>query len=492
VTSGTFRWFLPWFLLAWTITVLPLFLHNSVPGVDTPNHLARLQVLATLHERPALQDFYKINFVILPNLAIDLLITPILMLTKINALILMKIFIANMIGLMGFGFAWVNREMTGKWSAYGLFGLCFAYSYILAFGFMNYLFGIALGLICFALCLRLDPKPFSQNLFLVVAGPLLALNHLMAFGLFALSFVGHRLFKPDHCYQGWPGLGIGTIIVLVLIKLSPVPQQAEVFWRPLGEHLLRLASPLVFGIEWRDFLFEGVLLALIAYGAYKRSFKIPLEAKATGILFLLISLIAPHQAFTSAFIFTRIPVWLIMIYFASVELPLRRVSVVLTILFLRSLDIGSRFLTMNPEIDLFKADLGQIPSGSLVYHSVARGSGSLIPKGWNPSLLHANCLLLLEKDVYVSNLFTIEAQQPLIDQPGIGNSWRDHYFRPPFEPGVQREVKQLRQHLQSLPNTKLRSRPAFLLVLKSEFQIPPGVPQLPIVTRPRYALYRIQ
>jgi hypothetical protein len=50
----------------------------------------------------------------------------------------------------------------------------------------------------------------------------------------------------------------------------------------------------------------------------------------------------------------------------------------------------------------------------------------------------------------------------------------------------------LRQHLQSLPNTKLRSRPAFLLVLKSESQIPPAVPQPPIVTRPRYALYRIQ
>jgi hypothetical protein len=300
------------------------------------------------------------------------------------------------------------------------------------------------------------------------------------------------LFKPDHCFQGWPGLGIGTIIVLVLIKLSPVPQQAEVYWRPFGEHLLRLASPLVFGIEWRDFLFEGVLLALIAYGAYKRSFKIPLEAKATGILFLLISLFAPHQAFTSAFIFTRIPVWLIMIYFASVELPLRRVSVVLTILILRSLDIGSRFLTMNPEIDQLKADLGQIPSGSLIYHSVAQGSSPLVPKGWNPSLLHANCLLILEKDVYISNLFTIEAQQPLIDQPGIGEPWRDHYFRVPFEPGVQREVDQLRQRLTSLPNENLRSRPAFLFVLKSESQSPPAVPEEPIITRPRYALYRIQ
>lgn len=489
MTQGTFKWFLPWFLFAWFITIAPLFLFHSVPGVDTPNHLARLQVLATLHERPALQDFYRINFVVLPNLAIDLLITPVLMLTKINALVLMKIFIANTIGLMGFGFAWVNREMTGKWSAYGLFGLCFAYSYILAFGFINYLFGIALGLICFAVCLRLDPKPLTQNVFLAIAAPLLALNHLMAFGLFALSFVGHRFFKPDHRFQGWPGLGIGTFIVLVLIKLSPVAELSGVYWRPVGEHVLRLASPLVFGIEWRDFLFEGLLLALIGYGVYKRSFKVPLEAKVTGILFLLISLFAPHQAFTSAFIFARIPVWLIMIYFASVELPLRRVGVVLAILLIRSLDIGSRFLSVNPEIDTLNADLRQIPAGSLVYHAVAPGSTPLGPKGWNPSLLHANCLLILEKDVYISNLFTIEAQQPLLDQPGIGKPWRDHFFRNPFGDGVQNQIAMLREKIRQLPDERLRSRPVFLLLLKNELQVPPFAP---IVSRPRYALYRLQ
>ncbi len=492
MTQGTFKWFLPWFLLAWIITIAPIFLFNSVPGVDTPNHLARLHVLATLPDRPALQDFYKINFVVLPNLAIDLLITPILMLTKINAMILMKIFIANMIGLMGFGFAWVNREMTGKWSAYGLFGLCFAYSYILAFGFINYLFGIAIGLICFALCLRLDTKPAIQNTFLAIAAPLLALNHLMAFGLFALSFVGHRFFKPDHRFQGWPGLGVGTLIVLVLIKLSPVAEMSGVYWRPFPEHLLRLASPLVFGIEWRDFIFEGVLLALIGYGVYKRSFKVPLEAKATGILFLLISLFAPHQAFTSAFIFARIPVWLIMIYFASVGLPLRRLEVVLTLLVLRSIDIGSRFLGMNPQIDQLNADLAAIPQGALLFQSAARGSYALSPQGWNPTLLHADCLLLLKKDVYISNLFTIRAQQPLVDQPGIGTPWRDSY--PGSQQGrtIATELTRLRTQIANLPDQKLRTRPAYWLVLTGEStQIPPLPAQIE-ATRPRYTLYRLQ
>ena len=495
--SGTFRWFAPWFLLAWIVTIIPLFVFHSVPGVDTPNHLARLHVLATLADRPALQDFYKINFVVLPNLAIDLLVTPVLMLTKLDPVLVMKIFIANMIGLMGFGFAWVNREMTGKWSAYGLFGLCFAYSYILAFGFINYLFGIALGLICFAFCLRLDSKPVAQNCFLVIAAPLLALNHLMAFGLFALSFIGHRFFKPG--YQGWLGLGLGTLIVLILIKLSPVAELSAVYWKPLTEHLTRLASPLVFGIPWRDFLFEGVLLALIGYGIYRKSFKVPLEAKVTGILFVIICLAAPHQAFTSAFIFARVPVWLIMIYFASVELPLRRLGVVFALLTIRSIDIGSRFLSMNPQVDQMNSDLKVIPQGALLFQSAAAGSFALNPRGWNPSLLHADCLLLLDKDVYISNLFTIRAQQPLIDQPGIGKSWRDSYpssqNNPPGKPKqrtVGMEFVRLKETIAKLPDPKLRTRPAFWLILKGENAEPWPLDAKIVVTRPRYTLYRLQ
>lgn len=492
VAAGSFRWFLPWFLLAWLIAVVPLFLFHSVPGVDTPNHLARLHVLATLSDRPTLQEFYRINFVVLPNLAIDLLITPVLMLTKVNAMLLMKIFIANLIGLSGFGFAWINREITGKWSAYGLFGLAFAYNYILGFGFINYLFGLSLGLISFALCLRLDTKPLWQNLALVLLCPLIALNHLMAFALFAISFVAHGFFKPNHRFQGWSGLVAGTSLVLVLIRLSPVSERAPVYWRPFSEHLVRLASPLVIGKPMLDYAFQILLLALIGYGVYRKSFRVPTEAKVTGIAFLLIALFAPHQAFTSAFIFARIPVWLILIYFALVELPLRRVGVVLAILSLRSLDIGTRFLGMNPEIDQIRADLRQIPDGAMLYQAAGRGSMPLEPEGWNPSLLHASCLVLLDRDVYVNNLFTIPSQQPLNDVPGLGAPFRDRYMRGPFEQMVQKEIADVRARQSRLPDPNLRDRATYLLILKAKSA--PAVPANAeiIANRARYTLYRLR
>jgi len=138
----TAKKFWGWFLLAWAIAGIPIFILHGVPGVDTPNHVARLHVLASLQEGPALSSFYKTHWAILPNLAVDLFITPIVYFFNTNALWLMKIFLFNSIGVTGAGFAITNRAISQKWSFWGLFGLLFSYSYVLGFGFINYLFGI--------------------------------------------------------------------------------------------------------------------------------------------------------------------------------------------------------------------------------------------------------------------------------------------------------------------------------------------------------------
>ena len=143
----TAKKFWGWFLLAWAITGLPIFLLHAVPGVDTPNHVARLHVLASLQENQALASFYRTHWAILPNLAVDLFITPIVYFFNVNAMALMKVFLVNTIGVTGAGFALTNRAISGKWSLWGLFGLLFSYSYVMGFGFINYLFGIGLALL---------------------------------------------------------------------------------------------------------------------------------------------------------------------------------------------------------------------------------------------------------------------------------------------------------------------------------------------------------
>ena len=61
-------------MFCWGITSLPILLSASVPGVDTINHTARLHVLAHINE--GYQQFYQPNWVFIPNIAIDVLLVP--------------------------------------------------------------------------------------------------------------------------------------------------------------------------------------------------------------------------------------------------------------------------------------------------------------------------------------------------------------------------------------------------------------------------------
>ncbi len=56
--------------------VLPVFSVNVPLLVDYPNHLARLQILATIDDVPALQERYAVEWAVLPNLAMDALLPP--------------------------------------------------------------------------------------------------------------------------------------------------------------------------------------------------------------------------------------------------------------------------------------------------------------------------------------------------------------------------------------------------------------------------------
>ena len=102
--------FLLWFIFCWGITSLPILLSASVPGVDTINHTARLHVLAHINE--GYQQFYQPNWVFIPNIAIDVLLVPLV--KFLPALLVMKCFLIGLIGATALGFSWLNKELTGK------------------------------------------------------------------------------------------------------------------------------------------------------------------------------------------------------------------------------------------------------------------------------------------------------------------------------------------------------------------------------------------
>ena len=492
------------------MTGIPIFVLHAVPGVDTPNHVARLHVLSSLQENQALASFYRTHWAILPNLAVDLFITPIVYFFNVNALSLMKVFLFNMIGVTGAGFAITNRSISGKWSFFGLFGLLFSYSYVLGFGFINYLFGIGLALLFIGVQLSLKEKPKLRTFVIAVGIPILLLNHLLALILAGMTLLIIAYWQQDKSRGLWNGFVIGGVLSLIYMKLSATVGvgSSRIIYDPVLHHLRNMVFPLYFSNLTRDLTFWLVILGVVVWLIIKEKVpepqipeaalrpspsalakRFPL-ALALLIIFAMVALVIPHQAMTSAYISGRISIWAILVAGAAIERITIAPGLIFSLLFVRAADIGQRFLTWNATFDQVHDDLKQIEEGSLVYQMVSTKSLPLDPSRWNPSIIHADCLLLLEKNCYVNNLFSLPYQQPLQNSPEIGDDIRDLYNK-----GTKETIELNRQWIlwqQGIMSPRLQERSAYIFFVKSQNERPVDFLGDVLVERPRYVLYQMR
>src|SRR5450432_1539959 len=80
--SSTAVW--PVLALLCAVLLSPLLLVEVPPLLDYPNHLARLYVLAFGQHDPVLATMYVAHWAIIPNLAIDLIMPPVLHLLPVH------------------------------------------------------------------------------------------------------------------------------------------------------------------------------------------------------------------------------------------------------------------------------------------------------------------------------------------------------------------------------------------------------------------------
>jgi hypothetical protein len=496
-----FSQFILYFATAWIVAMIPLFVLNSIPGVDSMNHAARIHVLAHLDE--GYRQFYSPHWVLLPNLGMDLLLVPLAKFLPVLPLI--KGFIGLIIGLIGFGFAWLNRELSGKWSAWGLVGLLFAYNFVLGFGFLNYLFGIGIALILLAWQVR-HPH---HRWWLVLVCPLLFVVHLMALGLFLVTLLliwinqEHTLRKRDYL-----PLLVGCVVCLGLLAGSATGSSGHVInFDPIITKLTRLIFPLEFGSRFDDIGTQVLGLGLLVW--FRKYFTVEKQVYWVGGTLVGITLLAPNQMFTSAFIAARLPLWVWLVSLAHVQSrpnlsdvkekeskgysrsQIIVYSAFLMFVNLRLSGFNSAFREQNKVHTQLMADLDQIPAGSILFHIAHATAHPSNTETWNPSLIHADCELLLKKPLYVENLFTYKAQQPILPSPWVGQRRNHEYARYPYAQEVAKELERCRVQMDSM-SPELRVRPAYLYFLKPlKPEITPPCPEL-IIDRPKYALFRVK
>lgn len=339
--------------LVYFATLIPLFATPLLPFVDHYEHLARFYILAHINEYPELSAHYTSAWALLPNLGLDLIGTGLMKL--LPPLVVAHVLIGGLFLLIYLGILFIHHTL---FRAVPLWLCCLAgclcYSFILHWGFTNYLMAFGLTLWGLGAWIRLSGSPVMQALVGCVFALLIFFSHGFAFGVYGIllgamelsrwlfatpgKLISKLLNIPALARLMAPIAAQAVIPVLLFLSMPTSGENVTKSGENLGRHVASggLTERLIMEIEhrlyvamrviespylWLDFASIAIILITGLALAFRNALK-PYTgwwgaAAATAILFLLL----PPNAFGAAFLPDRLPLTMAAITFAMLSIP---------------------------------------------------------------------------------------------------------------------------------------------------------------------------
>src|SRR5687767_13886366 len=165
---------------------VPILTHPLPPLTDYINSLAGAYVISTIGADTDLQRFYTVEWRVIPNLMMDLVVPQLHRFVSIFAA--GQAFAVAALMLVLSGTLVLHRAVFGRWSIVPLAAGILIYNEVLLVGVMNYIFGIGLSLWALAAWVALRDRNSAwgivvSTLFVVA----LFFCHLFAVGVYGLG-----------------------------------------------------------------------------------------------------------------------------------------------------------------------------------------------------------------------------------------------------------------------------------------------------------------
>jgi hypothetical protein len=490
------RRFAALFVALFAVAALPVVRCDTLPLFDYPNHLARMHVLAAWAQSAPLQHYYEVVWRPLPNLAMDLVVPPLARLMPLAWA--GKIFVAGALLLLAGGTATLYRVLFGRWSAWPCLAFLLLYSRALLWGFLNYLFGLGLGLLAFALWLVLARRGAAWR---IAVGAALAFAlffaHLLAFGLYGVMVIAYaagvawrRRAAPRAAIAELFVAGLPFLPALaVLLLLTPGSAGGAIaYGNPLRKLDLLFS---VFDNYNRPFDVACFALAVIALAvAFWRRWVRLEPTMAPVIAALAVVYVAmPSQLATASGADHRIPVLIDLVLIASSRWVLPRprsawlflaAGLMLFVLRLGLVEVSweasdRAYARLLPALD-------SLPEGGRLAVAFAPDAVNSQPT----PLAHFPTLAIVRRDAFVPTLFAFPTQQPvalappwraLADALSPGRLWSAFVGGGPPLDAAERAALARYDHI--------------VFVGRDAFSVPPAPALVPEVAAPRFALFAV-
>ncbi|MEX2129779.1 MAG: hypothetical protein WD871_16290 [Xanthobacteraceae bacterium] len=405
---------------------IPVLTHQLPPLADYVNHLARTYVINAIDSDRDLARYYMIDWEIIPNLMIDLIV-PVLNLFT-NVYVAGQIFTVLTFIVIISGTLALNRALFGRWSALPLIAIPLLYNGVMLVGVMNYVFGIGLALWAFAAWIvlrdRFWPWRIVVSTLFVVA---LFFCHLFAAGLYGLELLAfelHRLWlrraeplRPR--LIDFVATGIPFLAVLVLLVSGPTwtIDDAAPYWELEG----KLDGVLLAVIVYYPFVAYGMLSVVAvaaAYAAYRGTLRIHPVAWAIFVVGGVIYLAMPRALFAAHLADQRLPIALAFMLVACLDIELRTrlarqafVGLLVGLVAVRVFEVQSVWDHLAYRTDDFLRSVKTMERGArvLVVRDYDTDTGEISDNG----LVHAASLATIERSALVTTAFTVKGKHIL-------------------------------------------------------------------------------
>src|SRR5690348_14971835 len=170
---------------------IPVITHPLPPLTDYVNHLARMHVIASIGNDPDLSRFYEIDWQIIPNLVMDLVIPRLARFMSVYHA--GQVFTVATFLLIVSGTLALHRALFRAWSVLPLVAFPLLYNHVFLIGVLNYMFGLGLALWALAVWVWLRERAWPLRL----AVSALFVLALFVCHLFAVALYGMGLFAIE-------------------------------------------------------------------------------------------------------------------------------------------------------------------------------------------------------------------------------------------------------------------------------------------------------
>ena len=444
------------------IASIPILLYPWPPLGDYINHLSRMHVIASVRSDPDLARFYQIDWQVIPNLMMDLIV-PLLQ-RVMNVYLAGQTYTIMCFVVILSGTMALNRQLYGRWSVLPLIAFPLLYNSVFLVGTMNYLFGIGLSLWALTAWAALREQAMALRLVVSMLFVLaLFFCHLFSVGVYALGLFAFELErlrtlrgrKPlsslfQRRQDGRPSplldfvaCGLPFLPVIPLMLMSPTwGLRWDFNWELNGK-----LSGLIFVIEVYSHAATFFLAAIVAAAAVWSIRHRALQFHPFGWVLLVVGgvtyFVMPRVMFDTYMADQRLPIALAFMIIACAHLDLRDdfvrrgfATVLVLMLAVRAFEVQSVWHEVSRGTSAFRDSVRQIDRGAKVLVAYADpDNGDNARELW---LMHAACLAIIERSALVTTAFTVLGKQVM----HVRRNYRD---RVDTEDGTPPSVRQLLQ-----------------------------------------------